>query len=115
MNDAKDLLRRLSAADEGCLRTILAPSSDPERVTSAVPAALDRRIRALVRLGALIAVDAPTTSLRWAVELAVTAGADDDAIVGALVAAAPAAGAAQVVAMAPRLALALGFETAVED
>ena len=64
----------------------------------------------LVRLAALLALGAPTTSLRWAVELATTAGADDDAVVAVLLRTAPVAGAAEVVAAASRLALALGFD-----
>jgi alkylhydroperoxidase/carboxymuconolactone decarboxylase family protein YurZ len=74
--------------------------------------ALDRRTRVLVRLAALIAVGACTESLRWAVELASTSGADDDALAAVLLATASAAGSAQLVEIAPRLALALGFEPA---
>jgi alkylhydroperoxidase/carboxymuconolactone decarboxylase family protein YurZ len=72
--------------------------------------ALDRRTRVLVRLAALIAVGACTESLRWAVELAATTGADDDALAAVLLATGSAAGSAQLVESAPRLALALGFE-----
>jgi alkylhydroperoxidase/carboxymuconolactone decarboxylase family protein YurZ len=72
--------------------------------------ALDRRTRVLVRLAALIAVGACTESLRWAVELASTTGADDDALAAVLVATGSATGSAQLVETAPRLALALGFE-----
>ncbi len=72
--------------------------------------ALDRRTRLLVRLAALIAVGACTESLRWAVELAATNGADDDALAAVLLATGSAAGSAQLVESAPRLALALGFE-----
>ena len=69
----------------------------------------------LIRLAALLAVGACTNSLRWAVELAAAAGADDDAIVGALLAGAAVAGSAQVVSSAPRLALALGFDVELDD
>jgi alkylhydroperoxidase/carboxymuconolactone decarboxylase family protein YurZ len=71
---------------------------------------LDRRTKLLVRLAALIAVDAGTESLRWAIDLAATDGADDDALAAVLVATAPAAGSAQLVASAPRLSHALGSE-----
>jgi alkylhydroperoxidase/carboxymuconolactone decarboxylase family protein YurZ len=76
--------------------------------------ALDGRTRVLVRLVALLAVDACTESLRWAVDLAAAAGVDDDAVVATLIAAGPAAGSAQLAASAPRLALALGCEVATE-
>jgi alkylhydroperoxidase/carboxymuconolactone decarboxylase family protein YurZ len=72
--------------------------------------ALDRRTRVLVRLAALIAVGASTETLRWAVELASTSGADDDALAAVLLATGSAAGSAQLVETAPRLALALGLE-----
>ena len=113
MSEAEDLLRRLAANDERSLRAILAPTAefaaDPQ-----LRSALDRRTRVLVRLAALLAVGACTTSLRWAVDLAATAGADDVAIVGALLSSAAAAGSAQVVSSAPRLALALGFDLELE-
>ena len=64
----------------------------------------------LVRLAALLVLDASTDSLRWAVDLASSSGIDDDAVVAVLLAAGPAAGSAQLVASAPRLALALGLE-----
>ena len=114
VNEARDLLRRLADNDEGSLRAVLAPT--PECASGRAPPALalDRRTRGLVRLAALIAVDACTASLRWAVELASTTGADDEAMIAALLAAGSASGSAQVVASAPRLALALGFDLDLE-
>jgi 4-carboxymuconolactone decarboxylase len=109
------LLRRLTANDEGSLASVLTPT--PEFAAAApgcAGAALHPEIRVLVRLAALLAVDAPTISLRWAVELASSTGADDEALVGVLVISEPAVGAAQVVATAPRLALALGFDIEVD-
>jgi 4-carboxymuconolactone decarboxylase len=63
----------------------------------------------------LLAVGAPTTTLRWAVELALSTGATAEAIVAVLVATAGPAGGAQIVSNAPRLALALGFDLELED
>jgi hypothetical protein len=76
--------------------------------------ALDRRTRDLVRLAALLAVGASSTSLRWAVELASTTGVPDSAVLDALVATAGATGSTQAVSSAPRLGLALGFDFALE-
>jgi hypothetical protein len=101
------LLRQLAEGDEHSLRQVLAP---PATALALAEQRLDTRTATLVRLGALLALDASTTSVRWAVERASCMGADDDAIVGVLLTAAPAAGAAQLVASAPRLALALGFD-----
>ena len=71
---------------------------------------LDCKTHALVRIGALVAVDAGTPSYLSAVEAALAAGATADEIVGALVAVTPIAGAPRVVAAAPRLGLALGYD-----
>ena len=109
MSEARDLLRRLAAHDEPSLQAVLAPTPefDPD---SELARPLDRRTRVLVRLAALLAVGASTASLRWATELVSAAGLDEDAVVGVLAAAAGAVGSARVVASAPRLALALGFD-----
>lgn len=115
MSEARDLLRRLAAHDEPSLRSAMAPTPEFERGYALTTPALDRRTRVLVRLAALIAVGACTESLRWAVELASTTGADDDALAAVLVATGCAAGAAQLVESAPRLALALGFDAATEN
>ena len=58
----------------------------------------------------LVAVDAGMPSYLSAVEAALGAGASPDEIVGALVAVTPIAGAPRVVAAAPRLGLALGYD-----
>ena len=113
---ARDLLLRLAAGDERVLRAILHPTLEPasgEEIT--VRDFLDRRTRMLVRLGALLTLDAPTDSVRWAVDLASTAGAGEDALAAVLLATGSAAGAAQLVASAARLAVALDYETDVPD
>jgi 4-carboxymuconolactone decarboxylase len=102
VNQVERLLYRLSLHDERSVRAALAG-----------PELLDPRVQALVGLGALLAVDAATVSLRQRVELAQRAGATEEEIVGVLLAIAPAVGHARTVAVAPRLALALGYD--VED
>lgn len=72
-------------------------------------AALTPKLELLVRLGALVALGAGTTSLRSAVQRARGAGATENEIVGVLVAVAPAVGLARVVSTAPRLASAIGY------
>jgi 4-carboxymuconolactone decarboxylase len=110
VSEARDLLRRLAAHDEQSLRTAMVPTPEFERDFALTKPALDRRTRVLVRLAALIAVGACTDSLRWAVELASTSGADDDSLAAVLVATGSAVGSAQLVESAPRLALAMGFD-----
>jgi alkylhydroperoxidase/carboxymuconolactone decarboxylase family protein YurZ len=98
-------LRRLALNDEKLVSSVLAagPAFSPESL-------LDRKSEALVRVGALLAVGASTASLRWTVEVAQSAGATDEEVLGVLMAIGPAVGLARVVAQAPRLALALGYE-----
>jgi hypothetical protein len=114
---ARDLLRRLAAGDERSLRAVLRPRFEPGDGDDVAPAGagLDRRTRWLVRLGALLALDASTDSVRWAAELASTAGAGDDALAGVLLATGSATGSAQLVSSAARLALALDYETGPAD
>ena len=113
-SEPEALLRRLAAADEGSLKPLLAPCSGLGDAPAPGSQVLDQRLRALIRLAALLAIDAPTTSLRWAVELAASTGATSQAITEVLAATAAASGSAQVVASAPRLALALGFDIEVD-
>jgi alkylhydroperoxidase/carboxymuconolactone decarboxylase family protein YurZ len=115
VSEARDLLRRLAAHDERSLQRAMAPTPEFDPGYALTGPALDRRTRVLVRLAALIAVGACTESLRWAVELASITGADDDALLAVLVATASAAGSAQLVETAPRLALALGLEPGTRD
>ena len=107
---ARDLLLRLAAGDERSLRAVLRGTLEPEHGDGVTAGpGLDRRTRMLVRLGALLALDAPTDSLRWAVELATAAGAGEDAVAGVLLATGSAAGSAQLVSSAARLAVALDY------
>ena len=95
------LLCRLTLHDERSVRDALA---------DAELSGLDVKVEALVGLGALLSVDAATVSVRLAVDRAYRAGATEDEIVGVLLAVAPAVGNARTVAVAPRLALALGYD-----
>jgi alkylhydroperoxidase/carboxymuconolactone decarboxylase family protein YurZ len=106
------LLRQLADGDEQSLRQVLTPA--PSAADRPGGQSLDTRTATLVALGALLALDASTASLRWAVERACCTGAGADEIVAVLLSAAPAAGAAQLVASAPRLALALDFDVELE-
>lgn len=109
-DDARQLLRRLAANDEACLAKVLWPGSGTEDPGSEHPPLLDTRTSLLVRLAALLALDASTESLCWAVDLARAAGADDDALAAVLIASGRTAGAAQLATSASRLAVALGIE-----
>jgi alkylhydroperoxidase/carboxymuconolactone decarboxylase family protein YurZ len=104
----------LAAGDEGLLRSVLVLAR-AETIPPAVAArALPPATATLVHLAALLAVGGSTTSLRWAVEMAMRAGAQDEEIVEVLATVAPTVGSARVVAAAPRLAQAIGYDIDVE-
>jgi 4-carboxymuconolactone decarboxylase len=103
VTSVEHVLRRLALNDERSVRTLLSGSGWPA-------CDLDPKGRALVRLGALLAVGAATVSLRCNVELAYAAGATEPEILGVLLSIGPAIGEVGAVAVAPRLALALGYD-----
>lgn len=105
MDEVERLLRQLALNDESSVRGVLVTGND--RVTTA---SLDQKVGLLVRLGALLTLGAATSSLRVTVEQAIQAGASEPEIVDVLVTVGPAVGLARVVAAAPRLALALGYD-----
>jgi alkylhydroperoxidase/carboxymuconolactone decarboxylase family protein YurZ len=105
VDEIERLLRRLALNDEGSVEMVLARGADAESGATLVP-----KVDLLVRLGALLALGAATTSLRATVERAKRAGATDDEIVGVLIAVAPAVGQARVVSTAPKLATAIGYQ-----
>ncbi len=84
---------------------VLARGSQAEPGAMLVP-----KVDLLVRLAALLALGAATTSLRATVGQAKEAGATDDEIVGVLIAVAPAVGQARVVSTASKLASAIGYQ-----
>jgi alkylhydroperoxidase/carboxymuconolactone decarboxylase family protein YurZ len=70
---------------------------------------LDSRTFALVKIAALIALDAPPASYAWQVANALDDGASPEDILGVLRAVAPQVGGPRVVAAAPEIMLALGL------
>jgi alkylhydroperoxidase/carboxymuconolactone decarboxylase family protein YurZ len=70
---------------------------------------LDARTFALVKIAALIALDAPPASYAWQVANALSEGASAEDIVAVLRAVAPQVGGPKVVAAAPEIMVALGL------
>jgi 4-carboxymuconolactone decarboxylase len=70
---------------------------------------LDKRSFALVKIAALIALDAPPASYVWQVANALDAGATPNEILGVMRAIAPQVGGPRVVAAAPEIMVALGL------
>lgn len=107
MNQTEELLRRLALHDETTVRRVL--QSGPE-LGRRSPVQLDLKAHGLVRLGSLLSIGAGVDSCRLAVDLARSGGATDEELVGVLVAVGPAVGFARLVAAAPTLALAIGYD-----
>jgi len=101
----KETLRSLALSDEDFVASVLGMGHDTVEVSR-----LDQKTHALVRLGAACAIDAAPSSYQSTVDVALAAGAEMDEIVGTLIAVAPIVGLARVVAAAPELALALGYD-----
>ena len=70
---------------------------------------LDARTFSLVKIAALVAVDAPPASYLWQVANALDAGASPAEILGVLRSVAPQVGGPRVVAAAPEIMVALGL------
>ena len=105
MDPAEDLLRRIALNDENVLGNVLTRRVAPETGT-----ALGSRAELLVRLGALLALEAAAPSLREVVEKAWAAGITTNEIVGVLVCVGPTIGVASMVASASRLATVVGYD-----
>jgi len=71
---------------------------------------LDERAFALVKIAALIALDAPPASYVWQLGNALAVGVTPEDILGVLVAVAPQVGGPKVIAAAPEIMVALGLD-----
>jgi alkylhydroperoxidase/carboxymuconolactone decarboxylase family protein YurZ len=71
---------------------------------------LDARTFALVKIAALVALDAPPASYAWQVGNALAEGVTPEEILGVLRAVAPQVGGPKVIAAAPEIMLALGLD-----
>jgi alkylhydroperoxidase/carboxymuconolactone decarboxylase family protein YurZ len=105
VDEYKHTLRRLAMRDDRYIDVLLS-----EEQANMTLAGIDARSHALVRVAALIAMDAAPPSYMSAVEAGLRAGVSNEEIVGTLIAVLPVVGAARVVAAAPNLALALGYD-----
>ncbi len=92
------LLRRLTAA------------ADPDHLGAPDLVHLDRRSAALVRIGAAVCQGAPAATFVRLVDAARDTGASDDDILGAFLCVAAMAGESRLVAGAPHVANALGYD-----
>jgi 4-carboxymuconolactone decarboxylase len=100
------------SAHEGFRRLTLGDTSflDPAAVSLRPIPHLPERMAALVRVAALVAVDAPPSAYRSAVEAARRTGAREEDLLALLLALADVVGSARVISAAPRVALAAGYD-----
>ena len=105
MDEYKTTLRRLALSEDRFIDALLR-----EERTNLTAAEIDPRAHALLRIAALIAVDASPPCYMGAVEAGLDAGASYEEIVGTLVAVLPIVGVSRVVSAAPKLGLALGYD-----
>jgi 4-carboxymuconolactone decarboxylase len=103
----QETLRRLAMIDEGFVedqaRLGLGPAS---------ASALDPKTAALLQVGVSVALGSSAVCLEWSAGRALAAGASEDEIADVLLAIAPVAGLGRVVAAAPEVATALGYDIA---
>ena len=102
--ETQDALQGISAGDLDFLETAVGLREAQLENTG-----LDARTFALVKIAALIALDAPPASYAWQVANALEDGASPEDILGVLRAVAPQVGGPRVVAAAPELILSLGL------
>ena len=103
----QDTLRKLAMIDEGFVEDHAGLTLGHSPVS-----ALDPKTITLLQLGAAIAIGSPGICTEWGAGRAVAAGATEDEIADVLLAIAPVAGLGRVVAAAPNVATALGYDVA---
>jgi 4-carboxymuconolactone decarboxylase len=103
-DETRDVLAGVAIGDLEALDEVLAI-----RETAQASSGLDARSFSLVKIAALIALDAPPASYLWQVSSALDAGATPQDLLGVLRAVAPQVGGPRTMAAAPELMLALGL------
>ena len=101
----QEILRKLTMIDEGFVEDQAVLGLGLTGLS-----ALDARTATLLRLGASVAIGAPEVCLEWSAGRALAAGATEEEIAEVLLAIVPVAGLARVVAAAPEVATALGYD-----
>ena len=103
----QETLRRLAIIDEGFVEDQVGLG-----LGLAGTSALDPKTAALLRMAVSVAIGSPGVCLEWSVGRALAAGATEDEIADVLLAIAPVAGLGRIVAAAPEVAIALGYDIA---
>jgi 4-carboxymuconolactone decarboxylase len=104
---SSEILRRLAIGDATLVASVVSPGDHPGTPR------LDELTESLIRVAVLVTVDAPQSSYGAAVEGAMRAGATLDDLVATLLATIGTVGVPRVLAAAPRIALAAGYDVDV--
>lgn len=104
MLSAEEAFRRLAIGDGALLAELAGPGGGGGLFR------LDERTESLIRVAALVPIDAPQSSYQLAVEAAMRTGATLDDLLAVLLAVAGSVGSPRVVSAAPRIALAAGYD-----
>ena len=97
-----EAFRRLTLGDTGPLYAAPTPAE--------APASLRGPGAALARIAALVALDAPQSAYRSAVETARRTGARDEDLLAVLAVLVDIVGSARIISAAPRIAMAAGYD-----
>jgi 4-carboxymuconolactone decarboxylase len=108
--ETHEALRGVSAGDLGMIESAVGLREAHMEATG-----LDPRSFALVKIAALIALDAPPASYAWQVPNALAEGVTPEDLLGVLRAVAPQVGGPKVIAAAPELMLAMGLALAEDE
>jgi len=103
----QETLRRLSMVDERFVEGEVGLALRLDEASS-----LDAKTRELVRVSSAVAIGSPAVCLEWIATRAMAAGASEDEIADVMLAIAPVVGLSRVVAAAPDVATALGYDAA---
>jgi alkylhydroperoxidase/carboxymuconolactone decarboxylase family protein YurZ len=106
----EDHLRRIARSDDKEIETMVGMRQGLKDVTQ-----LDNRSFALVKIAALIAVDAPPASYMWQIGNAIAEGVTPEEVLGTMWAVAPQVGGPRLISAAPEIMLALGLVLNEED
>jgi 4-carboxymuconolactone decarboxylase len=108
----RETLRRLAIIHEGFIENAAGLKLDLARTRF-----LDPKTMALLQVAAAVAGGSSAVCVEWSTGRALAAGASEDEIADVLLAIAPVTGLGRVVAAAPEVATALGYdiEAALED
>ena len=106
----EDHLRRIARSDDKEIETMVGMRQGLKDITQ-----LDNRSFALVKIAALIAVDAPPASYMWQIGNAIAEGVTPEEVLGTMWAVAPQVGGPRLISTAPEIMLALGLVLNEDD